>query len=246
MLRLVQLSDLHIGAKPHAQAPEVDTRRQFLQTIAKIGEDSFDLLILSGDLVDNINDIDSYQWLREMLAPYSWRYVVLPGNHDRADILQQVFALPESHFREGMLFFRAELDDLTLFFLDTSSNTLPKQQIEWLRAETAACQPPCLLFMHHPPVLCGCRFMDDRYPLLNIEESWDKLREISVIEHIFCGHYHTAKSFSIDNKMIHLCPSTSIQIDPWTIDFAIQHTRPGWRVIDWDGQELATTVYHLV
>jgi Icc protein len=241
--RILQISDPHLSPDG-GLLKGIDTRRQFADTLSKLAGERWDALVLSGDLAADEGEIESYAWLKQSLAGFPCPYYLMAGNHDRAETLRQVFGIPEN-LDDGMLYYRAEIKGTPVFFLDTSDYTLPRRQLDWLVREIADCDGEALLFMHHPPVLCGCRFMDQNYPLRNIAECWPVLREIPVIRHIFCGHYHTAKTLSIDGKLIHLCPSTMMQIDPHVAEFAIQHTRPGWRVIEWDGEELYTTVHHL-
>jgi Icc protein len=102
-----------------------------------------------------------------------------------------------------------------------------------------------LLFVHHPPLLCGCQFMDSHYPLQNREEVWTQLQCLPAIEHIFCGHYHTDTTVVRDGKQIHVTPSTMMQIDRDTPTFAIAHTRPGWRIIEWSTRKVHTYVEYL-
>ncbi len=244
--RILQLSDLHIG--PDAQPVKGhDTRKKFLQVLERLSGEDWDLVVLSGDLAADQGEIEAYRWLRDTLERYlSYPYIVMAGNHDRVANMREVFDIPEQWVKGDQLYFCYELKGTPLYCLDTSDYQLPAAQLDWLVGEAAAREERGLLFIHHPPVLCGCRFMDSRYPLGNIDQAWPVLREIPQIEDIFCGHYHTAKTLSIDGKMIHLAPAIMMQIDPRSVKFAIQHTRPGWRIIEWNGEELYTTARHLV
>jgi Icc protein len=244
MYRIAQVSDLHIG--PTADPVHgIDVRKQFVQVLEKLAEEAWDLLVLSGDLAADAGEIEAYQWLREVLQGFPCPYEVMMGNHDQLDTLRQVFALPAADIQDGMLYFSRPLGDKQLYFLDTASYVLPLRQVEWLRRHIESHSRDNLLFIHHPPVLCGCRFMDSQYPLRNIDEVWPLLRELPRLENIFCGHYHTAKTLSIDGKLIHVTPSTMMQIDAFSPRFAIQHTHPGWRVIEWNEDGLNTTARHL-
>ena len=47
------------------------------------------------------------------------------------------------------------------------------------------------------------------------------------------------------DKYIHLTPSTIFQISTQTPHFVIEHTRPGWRIIEWKGSQIHTYVDYL-
>ena len=87
--------------------------------------------------------------------------------------------------------------------------------------------------------------MDTQAPLQNPGEAWRRLRTFDRLAHVFCGHYHTERTLWRDGRGIFLCPSTLFQIDPYPDDFRVAHSRPGFRLIDWDGDELTTWVEYL-
>jgi len=102
------------------------------------------------------------------------------------------------------------------------------------------------VFMHHPPAICGCLFMDTKYPLKNIDEVRKSLKKVPNLHNIFVGHYHTEKFIVQDGKNIHLTPSTMMQIDTRTPNFRMEHVRPGWRIIDWYDGRMDTEVHYLM
>ena len=74
--------------------------------------------------------------------------------------------------------------------------------------------------------------MDTKYPLKNIEEVRETFRSIPNLNNVFVGHYHTEKLIVQDGINIHLTPSTFMQIDTRTPNFRMEHSSPGWRIID--------------
>jgi Icc protein len=243
-LRIVQVSDIHIG---HTDEPisGVDVRRQFLEVLHCIRQEPLDLLVISGDLAAFSGEIEAYQWIKQVLQDFSSPYLVIAGNHDHAGRLAETFNLQE-FVTEEMLFFTQTVKNKRIFFLDTSSYVLPPRQIAWLQEQLATQTEPCLLFMHHPPLLCNCTFMDTYYPLRNHDEVWAVIREYPMIEAIFCGHYHADRTMLKDNKTVYVTPSTALQIDTETLCFEIKDQRAGWRVIDWSAQGVKTEVRYLV
>jgi len=242
-LIIAQVSDTHINrlAEPNKNTG-ANPRDQFLEVIRILAARPLDLLVLSGDLAALAGEIEAYIWLKQALNTFPYPYIVMPGNHDDTATMVSTFALPASDYQQGMLYFQRTVKGRRLLFLDTSSYQLPTVQLDWLRQQLVHDNEPVLLFIHHPPLLCGCRFMDSYYSLRNIDEVWPVLRELAPIQHIFCGHYHAAKTVMRDGKCVHVTPSTMMQIDPDTPHFAIAHTRPGWRIIEWHDSEVHTYV----
>lgn len=238
-----QISDTHISAVDQInKLTGKNSREQFLEVIQILANRSLDILILTGDLAEFAGEHEAYIWLKEVLSTFPCPYIVIPGNHDRAATMVSTFALPTTDYQHGMLYFQRIVKGRRLLFLDTSSYRLPLVQLSWLYQQVTSDNAPTLLFIHHPPLLCGCRFMDSFYPLHNIDEVWPILRELAPIQHIFCGHYHTSKTVVCDGKYVHVTPSTMMQIDTELLNFAVAHTRPGWRIIEWHDSQVHTYV----
>jgi len=246
-LVIAQVSDPHIGA---TDLPNVHTginvRQQFLKVLNVLAKKPLDLLILSGDLAEEHGEIEAYQWLKQTLAQFPFPYLVMAGNHDRVDTMAEVFNISPSDITDGMLYFSRTLKGWHLLFLDSSSYRIPQSQMTWLQEQLARIiNEPVLLFIHHPPVLCGCRFLDESYSLKNMDEVWPILTQLSAIQAIFCGHYHTERSITREGQQVYLTPSTMLQINPDTPDFQIVHTVPGWRIMTCQDKQVYTYVEFL-
>lgn len=243
-LIIAQVTDMHIGITdtPYKNIP---VRQQFVNVLQELAKRPLDLMVLSGDLAAVAGEPEAYIWLKQVLATFPHPYVIMAGNHDHLTRLVEILEIPASDLMEGMLCFRRLIKGRQLFFLDTSSYRLPLSQLHWLQTQLAGSKEEVLLFMHHPPLLCECRFMDDRYRLQNIDEVWPVLVQLPQIKNIFCGHYHTEKTVVAANKMVHLTPSTIFQIDTQSPYFEMEHTKPGWRMIEWQGARVHTYVEYL-
>jgi Icc protein len=165
----------------------------------------------------------------------------MAGNHDRVDTLNEVFQLDEK-LTGNALFYLEEVKGLPLIFLDTSKNNLPQKQLDWLVSQSKKIHQDFLLFMHHPPAISGCGFMDRKYPLHNHDEVLSVLLTIDNFKAVLCGHYHTEKTVLIDNLSVFITPSTMMQIAQEGKNYQIISTRPAFRIIDWNGKQLFTTV----
>lgn len=241
---IAQVTDIHINATDEVYR-NINVRQNFINVLQSLEKKKIDLLVLSGDLAASDGEIESYQWIQKTLATFPYPYVVMAGNHDRVEVMTQVFDIPAKDVQKNMLYFSRRVHGHRLLFLDTSSYILPKEQLIWLYQQLYQSDEPILLFIHHPPLLCDCQFMDSFYPLGNIAETWEILQQLEVIKHIFCGHYHTDKILKSGGKTIYLTPSTMLQIGTELNKFVVEHTRPGWRIIEWDNVQLNTYVEYL-
>jgi Icc protein len=244
-LVIAQVTDLHIGASDHFYRG-INVRKQFKKVLAHLVQQPLDLLVLSGDLAAEEGEPKAYLWIREALATLPFPYEIMAGNHDHVGRLVEVFDWYKPEIaRNGMFYFTRLLKGRRLVFLDSSPYRVSKAQLQWLSEELIDSKEEVLLFIHHPPLLCDCPFMDQYHCLHNINEVWSVLESLPAIKHIFCGHYHTNKSV-VNNKIsVYLTPSTCFQIDNQSSQFMIAHTQPGWRLIKWKGARVQTYVEYL-
>ena len=121
--------------------------------------------------------------------------------------------------------------------------TVSKDQLDWLKVEAAKIQGEIFLFMHHPPCLCGHRFMDSRYSLKNKEEVQAVFAEIPNLTHIFCGHYHSHFELDMGRQKVHVAPSTQMQIDSHAPNFILKSSAPEWMTIEIGENFVETAVY---
>ncbi len=243
-LTIAQVTDLHIGPDDVLYRG-IKGRQQFLDVLQVLAEKELDLLVLSGDLSAIEGEPEAYAWLKEVLTTFPHPYIVMAGNHDHVLRMKRAFELADSDVSQGMLYFSRTIKGKRLLFLDSSSYRIPKQQLEWLKTQLADYKKRVLLFVHHPPLLCDCLFMDESHPLQNIDEVWQVLDQCPQIKHIFCGHYHTEKTVEKNGKSVHLTPSTIFQIETEDPEFAIEHSKPGWRMIEWEGEKVQTYAEYL-
>lgn len=242
ILTIAQVSDLHISP---VEEPfrGIDVHQNFINVLNILATQSLDLVVFSGDLAALDGEIESYHWIKQKLSDFPHPYIVMAGNHDSISNLQEVFQLPKMYVNDGSLYFSVTIKNKQLIFLDSSLYFLSLKQLTWLKTQLT--EQEALLFIHHPPILCGCQFMDTGYPLKNIDEVWPILSALPQINHLFCGHYHTDKTIKKDGKYIHIAPSTAMQIDTNTKEFNIEHTIPGWRIIEWGDTEIFHQVHYL-
>jgi 3',5'-cyclic-AMP phosphodiesterase len=239
MLKIAQLSDIHIG-NVNQLAPGIDTKANFLKVMRDVKYENPALVVITGDL-----GLPEYHgWLKETLEQNGSPYYFALGNHDRLKLLLKYFDL-KGRYKNNKLYYKIKIQGLSLYFLDSSSAKISINQLKWLKEECAQDKDEALLFLHYPAVKNQSVFMDKFYPLKYSGKVLSVIQEISSLNHIFCGHYHTEKTVETEGKYFYLTPSTWFQIDRQSLKLKIESLVPGYRIIEWDGKNLKTYVKYI-
>lgn len=241
VIKIGQISDIHIG-ETESLVQGIDVRANFMAAFESASMKDVDLLVLSGDLANENGEPGAYKYFVDVLKDYKIPYCIIPGNHDRLDVMEKFFDL-EGKVHGDRCYYRYDIAGRSIFFLDSACGNVDRRQLDWLKAETAKVKGEILLFMHHPPCHCNHRFMDMNYPLKNIEEVQETLSGIENLTHIFVGHYHCQFDLNIGRQEVHVAPSTQMQIDPEKPYFNLQSSSPGWQTIEWGEDFVETSIY---
>ena len=237
-MRIHQITDLHVPEENNGSDFE-HVRPNVLKQLSFIESDHSDLLVISGDLTMKDASTSACEWISSILPP-TLRTIIMPGNHDDPQILWDVFG-PERCI-DQRFFFVIEKAKWNLLFLNTSTDRLPGEQLEFLAAQSSGV--PCILFIHHPPDLISGGFMALNQPLLNHAEVSDVI-SASSIEHVFCGHYHNSVDKVCDRFHLHLTPSPAFQVDLHSREFKMEAFQPAVRVIDVRDNSIQTQLVYV-
>jgi len=211
-MKIAQISDLHI-TEPGEVVCGVDAGRRLLDLLSTIQEFNLDHLLVTGDLCSRGAGESIYKWIKNQLDDALIPYSVIPGNHDDSSVMARVFGY------DGFTFDKM-LGTQKWYFLDTSCGYVSPNDMEWVHSElTDPSVSRAMIVMHHPPCLCSVPHMDRKYYLQNHEVMLRLLSESKKIIHVFCGHYHVAKTLQFQDVTIHLCPSTNFQINSQKTSF---------------------------
>ncbi|MEY3367049.1 MAG: hypothetical protein RI973_204 [Bacteroidota bacterium] len=242
-MKIAQITDLHVSVD-NANSFGVDVRKNFLDILQAARESSPDLMVLTGDLCFDQADAAVYSWIKSCLDNTGVPYAVIGGNHDESSALARVFQT-EHLLRAGELYFHLRIREHELFFLETSRGFVSPQQLKWLEQELSGLDREVVVFMHHPPLIGGVRYMDLHYPLQNMGDIQALFHDFPHAVSVFCGHYHTEKTLHCRNLAVHITPSTYFQIDWRQEKFRVDHLRIAFReiLLRQDGAIESTVVY---
>lgn len=244
-LHIAVFSDIHIPGNDDSEELQ-QIRQNFSRILAHAMDTGPDLLIISGDLGQDDHCLQSYSWTKTVLDQSNVPYLIIPGNHDQNDLIEKVFT--PFRLSHGKLYYYVRFGCWNFVFLDSSPDSVSADQLHWLNAllDKAPAQSLWTLVMHHPPTKCGCRYMDENYPLMNSGAVLEIIGRHPQIKHVFSGHYHIGQDFMLSAKTkLHLTPSTWFQIDDQAPEFLISDPRIGYRRIVITGDELDTELIML-
>lgn len=215
---IAQLSDIHVRPSGQLYKDLVNANQMLLDAIQHLEQLDRrpDLVLISGDLVDE-GDPAEYSTLLDLLKTLTMPYRVLPGNHDSRHALKQAFNSHTYLPAAGPLNYCVDDYPVRIIALDSCppgrhDGELEAASLDWLQATLAAdTVKPTLVFMHHPPFVCGIPYLDDyRYtapaPLQAI------IAASGNVEAVLCGHVHRPMFRRWANTVVAACPSTTTQI----------------------------------
>ena len=248
MARIVQLTDLHLTSTPEGRSWRADVWTNLRRALGHIRSEigPIDLLVLTGDLA-NQRRPETYARLREAVEGWTDRLRVLPGNHDSREMVRGTFG-DRLIAGSSTLNFVERLGDFRLIGLDTLRpwrvhGRLGQAQLAWLAAELRQSETPTILFMHHPPIRVGTWWLDK--DLLRDHRSFHDVVQGSPVRALFCGHVHQESTGRFGSADVWTTPSTAYQFPPHSLLPGSERTPPAFRVIDLDGERIATHVVRL-
>src|SRR5438132_728794 len=159
-MSIAQITDFHVVARDRLCYRRVPTNTQLAQAITHINSlnPRPDAVIASGDLTDH-GRAEEYDTLREILSALIPPVFVIPGNHDRREVLLKAFAGEGYMPPPDAPFVNYAIDrfPLRLVGVDTTvpgqnHGMMSEERLRWLDDKLGA-RPdsPTLIFMHHPP-----------------------------------------------------------------------------------------------
>jgi Icc protein len=236
-MKIAQITDLHLC---RGLSWDVDVAANLQKVLEDVAGRKVGLVVVTGDLVKEDRDEQSYVAVKERLDACGFPYRVTPGNHDDRAILSRVFGLAPRP--SGEIYDAESLGGVELLFLDSSQAAFSPAQWAWLAKRVKATREAAYLFMHHPPVPAGVPIMDGDWRFLQAEEFRSRLLSPPKTVAVFCGHYHAEKFVRLPGLELFLCPAAIFQFDPEEGEFRVGSLRYGWREIEIDGGRLATGV----
>ena len=200
MVKLIQLSDLHLVSPGKLTSKVLDTNAILEETINEIlsKKDYFgqiDGLVVTGDISDD-GSMESYLSAYEKLSKLNVPILVIPGNHDLRDPMRKVFHENVQFSKNSSQFdWVFKFDETLIIGLDTlvegeNFGFLEEKSLDFLSHQLSNNSGSDLvLLIHHPPIKTGIYFMD-QIGLTNSSDLSECLKATNRPIKILCGHVH--------------------------------------------------------
>jgi 3',5'-cyclic AMP phosphodiesterase CpdA len=249
---IAQITDLHLRPRGQPAIRVVETNMFAARAVAAVmGLDPRpDVVLVTGDVVNN-GGPEEYETARQILGRFPMPVYAVPGNHDQRDNFREAlrrFPGVTSHPR----FVQYAIEDypVRLIGLDThipksSAGELCEERLAWLDKTLAAERgKPTLLFMHHPPFVCGIGHMD-KIRLINGAERLEAIvRANPQVKALAFGHHHRPIETLFGGALASIAPGVAHQVEfdlrPGEPDGLIAMEPPAYRVWRWDGERLVS------
>ena len=245
VLRLTQITDLHLGPTPDFTCRKIATYQTLKAVLAAIEQDGRgeDRLLLTGDIASD-GQAQAYRQLDQLLSAQKKQALWLPGNHDRMDLMQKNFV----HFPFMPVF---ETKSWAIIMLDSSLPGQPEglismDQVHQLEQymDTLA-HKNILVAMHHSPVAVNSLWVD-KHRIANHSLLHKLLGAHGKVRAVINGHIHQEHQTDWDGIAVYATPSTCFQFKPEVTDFTLDDRPPAYRWIDlYDDGKINTGVKYL-
>ncbi len=242
-MRIIQLTDTHLGRDEEFILAGLNTRRSLGDVLTEIRQlqQPSDLVAVTGDIAANAES-GAYRQFSKILsaqaAPYAW----LPGNHDDFSLMKDLITQP---FRPVV-----ETEHWQLLFLNTAvpdqvGGYLAANELELIQSRLAEGSKHIALFMHHPPVDVGCKWLDAQQ-VSNHQSLAQQVAASGRVKGIFTGHVHQSGEHQWHGCKVFTTPSTCVQFSPNSDEFSLCANPPGYRIIQLlDDGRIETRVHYL-
>ncbi|MES2904789.1 MAG: phosphodiesterase [Pseudomonadota bacterium] len=249
---IAQITDLHIGFdrdNPH----ELNIRRlnmviDHINAMKPVP----DLLVVSGDLVENADDKRAYRHMEALVKRWQGPLLWAVGNHDSREGMLEV--LPEVPTDEnGFIQYEMEQGGLRFVVVDTldpgrHGGMVCEARAKWLKARLREKKDmPTIIVMHHPPVDTGIAWMSALPCEDWVQRVEQAIRPAKQVVAILAGHVHRPIASSFAGKRLVVAASTAPlvaldleDVDPLHPDgrALIIGDAPAFALHYWDGTTL--------
>lgn len=244
---VLHLTDSHLFADEKGTLLGVNTASSFQAVLSSVLSQNihYDMVIMSGDISQDYS-LASYQRFGNMTSVLNAPIFFVPGNHDDGPLMYRCFR------NFGVPTERTVICGNWLFvMLNSEVYSVPhgwveREELAFLQ-ETLEAYPymNAVVVVHHLPMLVKSRWLDTQ-TMHNLDEFNGFISRFPNIRLVLCGHVHQEFDAVQGNIRYIATPSTSIQFEPMSHDFALDMRGPGWRYLEFaPNGDISTQVYRL-
>ena len=230
-LKLIQMTDLHLGPTTNYQCRNVNTLDCFkavLKASNAVG-DGQEMLVLTGDLASD-SQRGAYQQLNKILTQNQKQAIWLPGNHDDMPLMQKY--LSDYPYLPAY-----EREYWAVLMIDSSvegkhGGEISSQQIQQLEVQLNKFKDKNLLVaMHHSPVSVNSQWLDE-HRIFNHQKLHSLLVANGNVKAVITGHVHQQHEADWEGIRVYSTPSTCFQFAENSDHFALSDKSPAYRWLE--------------
>jgi Icc protein len=232
-LSLLQLTDLHVLPTLESTLLGVQTEHYFHTVLAHAfaQRSTYDLLLLTGDLAQS-PCVASYDRILKKIEEYETPTLCLPGNHDDYLLMQKIFNTPQVNCHKQTILGQWQVVMLNSQIVGSEAGRLEQTELDFL--ETCLQENSdlfTLIAVHHNCLPTNSAWLDT----MQIENSQTFLKMVArhpKVRVITTGHIHQEMNQKFGEITVFGTPSTCFQFTVNSVNFAMDRTPPGYRIID--------------
>lgn len=210
----------------------MDTQASLQAVMDKIHKEQsdFGFYLCTGDLSQD-GSVESYEYLKNLLAKDGKDQYWIPGNHDHKENMLQVVS-PE---KEMLTVIKKGPWQLILLDSQVPGSVFGNFHISQLqllkRALAADPERHTLITMHHHPKPMGCKWLDTQQ-IRNSNAFFNIIKQFNNVKVVLWGHVHQDSDNMEAGIRYISTPSTCVQFTPESKDFDVDKEGPGYRWVE--------------
>jgi 3',5'-cyclic-AMP phosphodiesterase len=246
-LSLLQVTDLHILSSLESTFLGIKTEHYFHEVLAHAFRfrPHYDAMLLTGDLAQSPSEA-SYQRILKKVEEYNTPTLCLAGNHDDYLLMQKILNTKQVSCHKQMCFDKWQIITLNSQIIGSEKGRLAQSELNFL--ENCLQEKSdlfTLIAMHHNCLPTNSVWLDTMQ-IENSQEFLDIVARYSNVRVITNGHIHQEMNEKIGDISVFGTPSSCFQFTLNSIDFCMDRTPPGYRVIGlYEDGSVSTTVQRI-
>jgi Icc protein len=233
MLKVLQITDLHILPKPDDTLLGVNTEKYFKRVLQHAHEQhgKFDLILVTGDLAQYPCP-ESYQRILTILQEKKTPCLCLPGNHDDALLMRTILNQNLVSCHKHMRLKNWQIICLDSQKPDSQEGLLAIEELEYLNHQLKQESGLfTLIAVHHHCISSHSEWMDtmiieNRDALFKVIDQYPQVKAVTT------GHIHQLLEKKHNSVSIFGTPATCFQFEPGCHKFTLDNKPPGYRTLN--------------
>jgi Icc protein len=228
-LQVIQITDLHLKAKPGSRTWGVDVDAGLDAVLAHIQENypDLDLMLVTGDLVGD--EPEAYERLRQRLELLELPVYCLPGNHDFPAAMSRTLLQGRVRRERHVVAANWQFILLDSSFPGTPDGHLAYSELALL--DTLLATSPdwhTMVCLHHNPAPSQTPWLDTMM-VGNHAAFFGVLDRYSHVRAVIWGHIHAEFADSRNGVRLLATPATCVQFKPRVPEPQVDDLPPGYR-----------------